>query len=232
MHHVSYVRRLRSGRVDTNAGRPAFFGPLSQASDSACRRPSGNATRYCCERMDAERVFDLERGELAVRPVSPDQKLAVAAEETRGYAVIIERSRRQNRPGPSDRLREPWRGWCCDVLPQTGFGLRGICAHVSLPTKVAADASSGAPSDLAALERAESEAARGDDGGGGARPRSRSCASRKTSELAACRARLLLACFAVVSGRRCCVACVSTSLPAPLAPPMRTRKFASNRVSC
>jgi hypothetical protein len=42
------------------------------------------------QRIDAERVFHLKRGELAVRPVSLDEEFPIATEETGVHAVIIE----------------------------------------------------------------------------------------------------------------------------------------------
>jgi len=96
-----------------------------------------------------ERVFDLEHGELAVRPVGFDQKLSVAAKEARGHAVIVER-----RAGKiaQDRLIG---GVSHGVLmlrrpPQIGF------RRVALRTGLAADEGHGGRfvclrSDLAAL---------------------------------------------------------------------------------
>ena len=42
------------------------------------------------ERIEAKRVLDLERGELAVGSVGFDQKLAVLAKEARAHAVVVE----------------------------------------------------------------------------------------------------------------------------------------------
>ena len=42
------------------------------------------------QRIEAERVLDLERRELSVRPVGLDKKFAVLAEEARAHAVIID----------------------------------------------------------------------------------------------------------------------------------------------
>ena len=190
----------------------------------------GECDQILLQRIDAERVFDLEHGELAVRPVGLDQKFAVAAEEARGHAVIIER-----RAGKIAQHRPIGRvSHGVAVLrrvPQTGFG------RVALRARFAADEGrsgrlAGFPSDLAVIESVESEAARGDDGGGGRGPDPDFAPRGKQTRLRACAGAAAAGLLRVVSGRRCCVACVSTSLPAPLAPPMRRRKCASNRSSC
>ena len=51
----------------------------------------GKLDEILLQRIEAERVLDLERGELAVRPVGLDQVLAVLAEKARAHAVMVER---------------------------------------------------------------------------------------------------------------------------------------------
>src|SRR5262249_12804643 len=48
----------------------------------------GKFDEILLQRIDAEGVFDLERRELAVRPVGLDQELAVAAEKAGTHAVV------------------------------------------------------------------------------------------------------------------------------------------------
>ena len=50
----------------------------------------GKCDQVLLKRIDPERVFDFELGELAVRAVGLDQELAVAAEEARLDAVMLE----------------------------------------------------------------------------------------------------------------------------------------------
>ncbi len=50
----------------------------------------GELDQILLQRVDAEGVLHLERGELAVRPVGLDQELAVLAEEARPHAVMLE----------------------------------------------------------------------------------------------------------------------------------------------
>ena len=50
----------------------------------------GEFDEVLLQRIDAEGVFHLERGELAVRTVGLDQELSVLAEEARMHAVIVE----------------------------------------------------------------------------------------------------------------------------------------------
>ncbi len=118
----------------------------------------GECDQILLQRIDAEGVFDLEQGELAVRPVGFDPKFAVAAKEARSHAVIVERHAgkiAQHRP--LGRVSHGVAMLRC--VPQIGFG------RVALRTCFAADEGrrgrlAGLPSDLAALDRMESEAAR------------------------------------------------------------------------
>src|SRR5262249_57043208 len=50
----------------------------------------GKLDQVLLKRVEAERVLDLEGGELAVRPVGLDEKFAVLAEEARAHAVMLE----------------------------------------------------------------------------------------------------------------------------------------------
>ena len=50
----------------------------------------GKLDQVLLQRIDAERVLDLEVGELAVGPVGLDEELSVLAEEARTHAVIVE----------------------------------------------------------------------------------------------------------------------------------------------
>ena len=57
---------------------------------SACSRPPGKATRYCCSGVYAEGVLDLEVGQPAVGAVGVDEEPAVAPEEGGGHALVAE----------------------------------------------------------------------------------------------------------------------------------------------
>ena len=50
----------------------------------------GKLDQILLQRIDAERVLHLERGELAVGAVGLDQEFSVLAEEARMHAVIVE----------------------------------------------------------------------------------------------------------------------------------------------
>ena len=52
---------------------------------------AGDRDQVLLQGVDAERVGDLEVGQFAVRPVGVDEVLAVAAEEARGRALVLER---------------------------------------------------------------------------------------------------------------------------------------------
>jgi len=50
----------------------------------------GKLNQILLQRIEPERVLDLERGKLAVGPIGLDQELPVPAEEAGAYAVVVE----------------------------------------------------------------------------------------------------------------------------------------------
>ena len=97
----------------------------------------GKLDQILLQRIEAEGVFDLERGELAVGPVGLDQELAVLAKEARVHAVIVEaRIVEIAKHGLVGRMVH--RVLVLRAAPQRCLCLRGSRRRPSLPTKVGA----------------------------------------------------------------------------------------------
>ena len=121
----------------------------------------GKLDQILLQRVEAERVLDLERGELAVGPIGLDQELPVLAEETRAHAVIVEaRVVEIAKHGFVGRV-VPSRGLCCEPRHSVCFGWWQP-AQVSLPTKVAARVAGDAAERVRATVRRDNSKARAD----------------------------------------------------------------------
>ncbi len=78
-------------RIDVKPALAAFFlRPGVPGDRQRLNTAVGEFDEVLLQRVDAESVFHLEHGKLAVRPVRFDQKFAVLAEEARMHAVMIE----------------------------------------------------------------------------------------------------------------------------------------------
>jgi hypothetical protein len=60
------------------------------------------------QRIDAERILDLEDTKPSVRSVGLDEEFSLPTKEARVDAIVIEWLRLRNRPAPIDRSRDPW----------------------------------------------------------------------------------------------------------------------------
>ena len=90
MQDVVVADLLVADRDGTSAGRPWSFGAVSQASDSAWMRPSGNSTRYCCKGSRPKVYFTSKAASLPSGPSVSTMNLPSVAEEARAHAVIVE----------------------------------------------------------------------------------------------------------------------------------------------
>ena len=78
-------------RIEMEPALAAFvLGPAVPGDRQRLQPAVGEFDEILLQRVDTERVLDLEGGELAVRPVGLDEKLSVLAEEARTHAVIVE----------------------------------------------------------------------------------------------------------------------------------------------
>ena len=68
--------------IEVEPALPALvLRPAVPGDRQRLQAPVGEGDQILLQRRDAERVFDLEFGELAVRPVGLDEELAVAAKK-------------------------------------------------------------------------------------------------------------------------------------------------------
>ena len=115
-----------------------FLRPAVPCDRQRLNSAVGKFDQVLLQRIDAERVFHLERGELAVRPVGLDEELAVLAKEARFHAVIVEALHRRNRPAPICRSHDPSRVCAASRatarLPPDGSRRRSRCRRTLRPT--------------------------------------------------------------------------------------------------
>ncbi len=109
--------------------------PAVPGDPQRLQAPVGKFDQILLQGIDAERVFDLEFGGLAVRPVGLDHELAVAPEEARARRRNARTKHRKNRRAPSRRSRGPWRD-CGASLPRVlprpdGTTRRSRCRRMS-----------------------------------------------------------------------------------------------------
>ena len=110
--------------------RPAIPGDRQRLQPAV-----GKFDQILLQRIEAERVFDLEGRKLAVGPVGLDQEFSVLAKEARSHAVIVE-ARIVEIAEHRFVGRMVHRMLVLRRAPQLGFA-RWQPAQVSLPTKVA-----------------------------------------------------------------------------------------------
>ena len=96
----------------------------------------GKLDQILLQRIDAERVLDLKRGELAVGPIGLDEELSILAEEARSHAVMIEARIVEIAEHRFVGRRAAWRA-CAASRARAPLRARWQPAQVSLPTKVA-----------------------------------------------------------------------------------------------
>ena len=78
-------------RVEVKPALAALvLGPRIPGERERLHAAVGKFDEVLLQGIEAEGVFHLERGELAVRPVGLDEELAVLAKEARRHAVIVE----------------------------------------------------------------------------------------------------------------------------------------------
>ena len=116
---------------------PWSFGRESQASDSAWMRPSGNSTKILLQGIQAEGVFHLEGGELAVRAVGLDDELVAVAEEARVQAEIVSKLASLKSPSTVSCWYAPWHARAA-IRARASPPRARHEAQVSLPTKLRA----------------------------------------------------------------------------------------------